>query len=242
MTNKTLYMNKYRVESARYKKWNYGSEGLYFITINTEDRMNFFGRIKEGKMILSNAGKVALKYWQEIPEHFDNVKLDAYIIMPNHIHGIIELKLDPVKTLHCNVSQETSPLATLHRNVHQDHTKSTAIVKTLHCNVSTDKIKIKKEKISNSDYKKETLQCNVCTGDRIFKNKIFSDISPKSKSLSVIIRSYKSICSKMIRKQKPYFNWHTRFHDRIIRTDKELYNVREYIVNNPINWETDRYQ
>ena len=203
-------MNKYRIESARYKKWNYGSEGLYFITINTEDGMNFFGKMKEGKMILSNTGKIALKYWQEIPKHFDNVKLDEYVIMPNHIHGILELKLDSVKTLHRNVSSSQ------HRSIAQD--------------------KIKKEKI-----KTETLQCNVCTGDRIFNNKIFSEISPKSKSLSVIIRSYKSICSKMIRKQKPYFNWHTRFHDRIIRTDRELYNVREYIINNPINWETDRY-
>ena len=62
----TLYKNKYRIESARYKQWDYSSGGIYFITIDTQDMMRVFGKMKDGKIELSDIGKIALKYWLEI--------------------------------------------------------------------------------------------------------------------------------------------------------------------------------
>ena len=87
MTEK--YQNKYRIQSARLQNWDYGSNAAYFITICTQNREHYFGEIENNKMQLSEIGKMANKYWFEIPEHFPFVKLDAFVVMPNHIHGII---------------------------------------------------------------------------------------------------------------------------------------------------------
>ncbi|MBW4542795.1 MAG: hypothetical protein KME43_27265 [Myxacorys chilensis ATA2-1-KO14] len=84
----TLYKNKYRIESARKPGWDYAGNGAYFITICTQNRQHFFGNIQNGIMDLSIAGEIAQKLWWEIPDRFPHVQLNAFIVMPNHIHGI----------------------------------------------------------------------------------------------------------------------------------------------------------
>ncbi|MFH1456986.1 MAG: hypothetical protein ABIF17_02615 [Patescibacteria group bacterium] len=79
-------------KSYRLHNFDYSQLGIYFITICTKDRIGYFGRINQGKIELSEIGKIADYFWQEIPKHFDNICLDEYIIMPNHIHGIIEIR------------------------------------------------------------------------------------------------------------------------------------------------------
>lgn len=83
------FNQRYRVSSARAYFWDYSSNGNYFITICTKDREHFFGEIINRKMNLSDIGRFAQKCWYEIPQHFPFVKLDAFVVMPNHIHGII---------------------------------------------------------------------------------------------------------------------------------------------------------
>lgn len=75
----------------RYKEYDYSQDGFYFVTICCKNREMFFGDIKNGKMQLSEIGKIAEKFWLEIPDHFIFMKLDKFVIMPNHIHGIIEI-------------------------------------------------------------------------------------------------------------------------------------------------------
>lgn len=76
----------------RKQGYDYSSAGLYFITICTKDMRCLFGEIKDGYMILDQIGEVANNYWLEIPKHYDRVKIHEHIIMPNHVHGIIELE------------------------------------------------------------------------------------------------------------------------------------------------------
>ena len=73
----------------RLKGYNYSQDGWYFVTICAKNREHFFGKIVNGEMRLSKIGETAQKFWQEIVIHFPDVKLDEFIIMPNHIHGII---------------------------------------------------------------------------------------------------------------------------------------------------------
>ncbi len=87
MTDK--YQNKYRIASTRLKNWDYGGNGAYFITICTRDRVHYFGEITHGRMVMSEIGRMAEKFWKEIPVHFPHVRLDEFVIMPNHVHGII---------------------------------------------------------------------------------------------------------------------------------------------------------
>ncbi len=90
------YQNKYRIESCRLQEHDYGRNGAYFITICTEKRKNYFGEIIEtnridfpNEMRLNSTGEIAKKFWGEIPNFFPFVLLDEFIVMPNHIHGII---------------------------------------------------------------------------------------------------------------------------------------------------------
>src|SRR5690554_6803788 len=85
------YKNKYRIPSARAQWWDYGWNGAYFITICTQNREHFFGEIKEGKMTLSRLGVIADMLWHEIPNHSKYAELGDFVVMPNHIHGILIL-------------------------------------------------------------------------------------------------------------------------------------------------------
>jgi len=89
MLEEGKFKNKYRVSSARLKGYDYSQVGCYFITICTKDRINWFGEIKNGEMIKSKIGEIAEKCWLEIPSHFPFVGLEEFVIMPNHIHGVI---------------------------------------------------------------------------------------------------------------------------------------------------------
>ena len=85
------FQNTYRIQSTRLQKWDYGWPAAYYITICTNHRICYFGHIRSGIMHLSEPGLIARDFWLEIPKHFPFVELSDFIIMPNHIHGIIIL-------------------------------------------------------------------------------------------------------------------------------------------------------
>ena len=176
MSEEKLFKNRYRIRSIRLPHWNYKSDGSYFITICVKNRECVFGKIVNGKMVLSEIEEIVQRYWYEIPDHFDNVQLDEFVVMPNHFHGIVII----------------------------------------------------------CDSRRRDVACNVSTGN------IMSRISPKSNSLSAIIRSFKSAVSNWCHKNGfEFFQWQPRYYERIIRNEKELNFVREYIANNPLQWNLD---
>ena len=85
----TLYQNKYRVETTRLQNWNYASDGWYFISICTKGREHIFGVVEQGTMQLNQYGRIAEQCWFDLPNHYSNLILDAFIVMPNHLHGIM---------------------------------------------------------------------------------------------------------------------------------------------------------
>ena len=91
--------------------------------------------------------------------------------------------------------------------------------------------------INNTDsVMDKSLQRNDSTG-----NQYYSDISPKSGSISTIIRSYKSVVSKHARLLNPEFNWQPKFHDHVIRNSESFERIQNYIENNPSNWKEDKF-
>lgn len=86
-----IKMKKARI-STRLKRWDYRSEGSYFITICTQNRIRYFGKIINGEMLLSDLGKIAHDFWLEIESRESNLELGEFVIMPDHIHGILILK------------------------------------------------------------------------------------------------------------------------------------------------------
>lgn len=79
----------------RLQNYDYSQNGMYFVTICTKDREEMLGEIVDGKMVLNDSGKIADECWKNIPDHFPHTRLDQYAIMPNHIHGILEI-INPV--------------------------------------------------------------------------------------------------------------------------------------------------
>ena len=101
-----LFKNKYRIPSARLPGWDYSSAGFYFVTICTKDRVCRLGEVINGSMLLSEQGNMVKKFWFDLPNNYKNCKLDEFIIMPDHFHGIVvienndQLSQDSVETIH----------------------------------------------------------------------------------------------------------------------------------------------
>ena len=87
-TNKK-FRGKYRIPSARLKNYDYASNGAYFITICTKNREHFFGQVAGGEMHLSNIGEIIADEWKKTAEIRENVELGEWVVMPNHVHGIL---------------------------------------------------------------------------------------------------------------------------------------------------------
>jgi putative transposase len=197
------FNNQYRISSARLAGYDYGQNGAYFITICTKNRIHYFGEIVDRKMILNEIGNLAHEYWQEIPNHFSYIELGNFVVMPNHIHGILII----------NKNTDNVDNGTLQGDIPSVETLQGFSVETLQCNVSTDTV----------------------------KNQKMAEISPKSGTISSIIRSYKSIVTKHARYIDPEFEWQSRFHDHIIRNETSFNNIQNYIENNPLNWKDDKF-
>jgi len=112
----TRFRNRYRIPSARLPGWDYTAAGVYFITICTRERIPYLGEIQNDEIHLSDLGGVARQFWVEIPNHFPNVILDEFVIMPNHVHGIIVIN-SPGDV----VDVETQHAASLHQQQRQQH-------------------------------------------------------------------------------------------------------------------------
>jgi putative transposase len=107
----TKFKGKYRVESTRLPGWDYAGAGWYFVTICTRNRECLFGDIVDGEMHLSSIGEIVAEEWQKTPDIRPNVVLDEWVIMPNHLHGIIVILEPPdraVETSRRDVSTTAS--------------------------------------------------------------------------------------------------------------------------------------
>lgn len=210
------FQNKYRIPSARASWWNYGLNAAYFITICTENRVHYFGNVINGEMQLSAIGEIAHQCWHEIPQHFPFVILGEFVAMPNHIHGIIIIdKSDDLKI-------ENSALPNDIPAVQTQYFASPDEIALSYPNdipaVQTQNI----ASLANNDNPKNTF-------------------GPQSQNLPSIIRGFKIGVTKLGREINPNFAWQPRYHDHIIRNQPAHERIANYILNNPANWEKDKF-
>ncbi|MDF2545604.1 MAG: hypothetical protein K0R93_502 [Anaerosolibacter sp.] len=104
----------------RLKNYDYNQNGLYFITICTQNRLHLFGRIENAWMILNNAGKMVLDKFEEIPEFYPGISIDKCIIMPNHLHAILRIQ-------HDGTAQGPLPTMRLSEYIHRFKTLTTKL-------------------------------------------------------------------------------------------------------------------
>ena len=162
-------------KNLRLKGYDYSSPNVYFITICSFDRKNLFGHIFNGVMRLNENGNIVRNEWLRTTIARDNVKLDKFVIMPNHIHGIV---------------------------------------------------------IINGKSSRGVLQYAPTNRLR----------SP-SQTIGAIIRGFKSTTTKQInilRKTPKKPIWQRNYYEHIIRNEKDLNEICEYIINNPQKWDLDK--
>jgi REP element-mobilizing transposase RayT len=233
------YQNKYRIASTRAAWWNYGWNGAYFITICTRNREHIFGEIRNGEIILSNLGVIANVLWHEIPMHAPNVDLGDFIVMPNHIHGIVILNKPESKQLNNSLGFDSL------KNKENSINAETGIVnaETGIINAETGIINAETGIINAETgiINAETGIINAETGHALSLpgDNRFQNIGKNT--ISSIIGSYKSAVTKHANRLGIENGWQTRFHDHIIRNDNEYQKISDYIVNNPNLWNEDRY-
>ena len=191
------YRNKFRISSARLQAWDYSWNGAYFITICTKNRISCFGDIVDGKMKLSNHGVLADVFWSEIKNHAKNITLGEFVVMPNHVHGILILNNDDHGGFGC------------------DGGRDKACRRDKACLVST----------TNTE---------KSIGQQRFQNQ-------GKNTISSIVGAYKSAVTKHAHRLGYEFAWQSRFHDHIIRNEKSFNQITEYVINNPGNWEKDKF-
>ncbi len=205
------FRNKYRISSSRLQHWDYGSDAMYFVTICTQNREHYFGEIADGKMQLSEPGKMAHRFWFEIPSHFPFVQLGEFVVMPNHVHGIIIID----------------------KTGYDGDVRNGAIVETPNLGVST--VAPNHTVINNQNH--ATIDIPP---DNIGKTTAAS-AKWKPGILESIINQYKRICTINARKINSGFSWQPRFHDHIIRNHESFQRISNYIINNPVNWQDDKF-
>jgi REP element-mobilizing transposase RayT len=156
--------------SIRIKGYDYSQPGAYFVTICARDRECLLGSV----LRLNEFGEIAQRCWEEIPGHFPSVELDAFVVMPNHIHAI---------------------LVVLGRGT----------------------------------------ACRAPTTEQFGR--------PIVGSIPTIVRTYKSAATRRINALRATAGvsvWQRNYYEHLIRTQRELQSIREYILGNPAHWSEDR--
>ena len=164
-------------KSIRLSGYDYAMAGGYFVTICTYNRECLLGEILGSEMSLTRAGEIVLECWNDLPNHYPYVEADEFVVMPNHVHGIIFL---------------------------------------------TDQL--------GADLKSE----NVGAG--------FKPAPTRRHPLPEIVRAFKTFSSRRINELRGSPGvpvWQRNYYERVIRDERELEAIRQYIVDNPAKWAED---
>ena len=100
----------------RLRQYDYASDGWYFVTICTQNRECYFGEINDQKMVYTGIGEIARQLWTEIPAHFPGAELGEFVVMPNHVHGIIGIHRTAVacnSPTACNIPTKNQYMASI---------------------------------------------------------------------------------------------------------------------------------
>jgi len=153
--------------SIRLRGWDYARPGLYFVTVCTQGKEHVFGAVADGEMRLNEYGRNVAACWEELPRHYPRIRVDGFIVMPNHVHEIIEI---------LDVGAGLKPAPT------------------------------------------------------------------RGHAVSEIVRAFKTFSARGVNRLrrtagKPL--WQRNYYEHIIRNERELAAIQEYIASNPVRWDTD---
>jgi putative transposase len=217
-------------KSIRLKGYDYSQEGLYFITICCQDRKHRFGEVilnNDGiaDMQLSPVGQIAYDEWYNTAKIRPNIELGAFVVMPNHIHGIIHITRRV--ELHSTKIELHSTKIELHSTKIELHSTNIELHSTKIDSPSINRIDDEFE--SNKFDSEKKVECN-------------STLRGPTQTIGAIVRGYKSSVTKQSKILGVYEKiWQRNYYEHIIRDENSYKRIAEYIVNNPSNWIQDKF-
>jgi REP element-mobilizing transposase RayT len=208
---------KHHRHSIRLKGYDYTQVGAYYFTICCHQRRCLLGEIEDGVMHLNLAGATVKAVWDSLPRHFLLIELDAFVVMPNHVHGIIVITDNPGN---CNPNPNSNPTSNLNPNLNHD-CRGEAFVPGYN-NTSPE---------SSSTNASPFPGCNDTSPPR----------GTQSGSIGAILQNFKSVATRRVNRitRNSGTLWQRNYHEEIIRNEKAYENIRRYIMENPLSWDED---
>jgi len=205
------YKGIYRGQTFRLQQWDYGSEGLYFITICTQNREHFFGEINGGIMNLSDIGGIVESEWLKTPSMRPdmNLELVEFVVMPNHFHAIIYIGANEYNNStdeNCRDAMHCVPTISPSDSISSSNPISLSEI-----------IPIQTKKSKNQFGPQSKNLASIVRG---FKSAVTT------------------WCRK---NNYPNFKWQPLYYDHVIRNQQAFEKIQRYIIDNPKNWKDDRF-
>lgn len=193
--------------SIRLKGHDYSRAGMYFVTIVTWGRLMLFGKIENGEMKLNWYGEIVQKWWDDIPDHFPNVETGAFVIMPNHVHGIIIITDErrgtvPVPCVEGAIQQQGGDIIQQGEMTSPLHNENVDGMEQQGGETPPLRKPTLGQIVVYFKYK-STKEINILDGGRVAKL------------------------------------WQRNYYEHIVRNEREMENIWNYIESNPALWETD---
>ncbi|TXI42407.1 MAG: hypothetical protein E6Q59_00855 [Nitrosomonas sp.] len=209
----TFNPNLHHRRSIRLPGYDYSQAGAYFITICTHDRAPLFGKIVDGVMMLNAAGNIVNEEWHKTGQIRHQIALHEFVIMPNHIHGIIQLVGARCTRPDCPHANCTCPNGIQPNEMHVDSDEQTA-------RIQPGRV----QRAPTVPSPTSIIQPTPTVGDvvRGFKS-----------SVTKRVNALPGISGQRV--------WQRNYYEHIIRNEDAYLKIAEYIQTNPQRWETDTY-
>jgi REP element-mobilizing transposase RayT len=227
-------------KSIRLPGYDYSREGAYFITICTADREWLFGKIENGEMHLNEFGKIVWKIWDETPSHFPHISMGEFVVMPNHVHGIIFINEPAASCVGARDDVGARHAVPLHV-ANETMDGSNAMAEHV-ANETMDGSNAVPKHVANEPVD-ESQPMPVGARHAVPLRQTEQFGKPTVGTIPTIVRSFKSAVTKMINEQRSPIHtpiWQRNYWEHIIRNENSFKMISTYIINNPIKWETDK--
>ncbi len=254
--------------SIRLKGYDYSKAGLYFITICTYDRKPWFGKIEMHEMVLNEFGQIAYDQWRKLPERYPHVEMDAFQIMPNHIHGILWIKQSSVRAgstpAHNPAANDMVRVGFTHE--HDPVNKLVNVGAGL-----APALGPQGEGRPQGERRPQGAPLQPVRDPGIDYGCLFDDGRPQgapqhtdrwiilddgddnnapskgAQSVGMIVGAYKSLvangCLTIFKSKSETMGkiWQRNYYEHIIRNEQSYWFIAEYIRKNPANWKDDTF-
>jgi putative transposase len=226
------YTGYHNRKSTRLRGYDYSQPGAYFITVCIHDRKKYsFGNVVDGAMAENDYGKIVRNCWNDLPSHYPQIRLDEFVVMPNHFHGIIVIcdsaSVGARSSRPTELARpETAGLSRPNETWQMETSWSSRPTELRDSETGRDD-----ENTGRDDRAPTKTSMDATTQTPI-----------RTPTLGDMVAYFKYQTTKRInaiRQNGIDKIWQRNYYDHIIRDDKSLFNVRHYIRNNPANWATD---